>query len=377
MEFREMSISSKTISALNEMHFYNATEVQEKTLPLILAGKEVVVRSQTGTGKTAVFGIAMVEAIAKDRNVKGLVLSPTRELAMQITKELRLIGKNHDLKIFSIYGGQGMREQIDVLRKNYDIIVATPGRLLDHARRGTIRLEKFNYVVLDEADNMLDIGFKPDIDKIMAGIPRKNQVLLFSATINEDIKSIARNYMRNPETIEVGQKGKVEKIEEEFINIKRADKIKKLVEILSQDDVTKAIVFVASKRGVEYVTQKINDKGIPAQYTHGGKTQNQRERIMRDFKQGKFRILVATDVMARGIHVEGISHIINYDKANTLEIHTHRIGRTGRMGSEGKAITFIETDAPAQPSRRPAFRRGGGGFGHGRVRSFNFHRRFR
>jgi ATP-dependent RNA helicase DeaD len=371
MEFKDMSISFKTTSALNEKGYIKATEVQEKTIPLALKGEELVVRSQTGTGKTAIFGISLVESISKDKNVKGLVLTPTRELAMQITKEIRDIAKNHHIQVYSIYGGQGMREQIEVLRRNYDIIIATPGRLLDHARRGSIQLQKFNHVVLDEADTMLDIGFKPDIDKIMGSIPNKDQVLLFSATISPEIHAIARQYMSEPRIIEVGSEGKANEIQEEFIKTTRAQKFQKLVDILKNENITKAIIFVASKRGVEYVHQKLS-KDFNAEYTHGGKTQSQRERIMREFKQGKFKILIATDVMARGIHVEDVSHVINYDKANTSDIHTHRIGRTGRMGKIGKAITLIETDAQT----RSGGRGGRGGYGQHR-KNFNFVRRFR
>lgn len=361
-----MSISFKTVSALNEKGYLKPTEVQEKTIPLALRGEELVVRSQTGTGKTAIFGISLIESVSKGSGAKGLVLTPTRELAMQITKEIRDIGKNHHIQVYSIYGGQGMREQIDLLRRrDYDIIVATPGRLLDHARRGSIQLQRFNHVVLDEADTMLDIGFKPDIDKIMSSIPNKDQVLLFSATINPEIQSIARQYMSEPKIIEVGEEGKAD-IEEEFIRTTRAQKFQRLKDILNNKEVTKAIVFVGSKRGVEYVFEKLG-KDFSVNFTHGGKTQNQRERVMHDFKQGKFNILIATDVMARGIHVEEISHVINYDKANTSDIHIHRIGRTGRMGKTGKAITFVETDAPERTGR-----------GHRTYkRNFNFVRRFR
>jgi len=364
MEFKDMSISFQTVSALSEKGYSKPTEVQEKTIPLALKGEELVVRSQTGTGKTAVFGVTLVELISKNREVKGLVLTPTRELAMQITKEIRDIGKNHHIQVYSIYGGQSMREQLDVLRRDYNIIVATPGRLLDHARRGSIQLQKFNHVVVDEADTMLDIGFKPDIDKILGSIPNKNQVLLFSATINPEIQSIARQYMTNPKIIQVGEENKAE-IEEQFIKTTRAQKLQKLKEILNNKEVTKAIVFVSTKKGVEHVFEKL-EKTFNVNYTHGGKTQNQREKVIREFKQGKFNILIATDVMARGIHVNEISHVINYDKANTSDIHTHRIGRTGRMGRTGKAITFIETDAPEKTRERKTYRR-----------NFNFVKRFR
>ncbi|MFH1221671.1 MAG: DEAD/DEAH box helicase [Candidatus Micrarchaeota archaeon] len=354
MKFNEMSISARTLAALTEIGYLEATEVQAKTIPLILQGDDVIVRSQTGTGKTAAFGIGFLEIIMKDRTRKGLVLAPTRELAVQITREIRSIAKNTNLHVFAIYGGQGMGGQIALLRKGFDIIVATPGRLLDHVHQGTLRLEHINCVVLDEADRMLDIGFKPDIDRIMRMVDRDSQVVLSSATIDSAIKQMAKNYMESPKIIEVGPVGQVQKIEEEFITLNRAEKMQHLKEILRREPNSRTLIFVASKRGVEYVCDKLNDNQIEAGYLHGGKTQGQRERVLRDFQEGRIMVLVATDIAARGIHVEDISHVISYDRADTKDTHTHRIGRTGRMGKAGKAITFVETDPIARG-------RGGGG----------------
>jgi superfamily II DNA/RNA helicase len=363
MKFSEMSISARTMSALNEMGYIEATEVQEKTIPLMLQGEDVIVRSQTGTGKTAAFGVSLIEIISKDKVRKALILAPTRELAVQITNEIRSIAKNQNLHIFAIYGGAGMGGQKALLRRGYDIIVATPGRLLDHVQQGTIRLGGMNCIVLDEADRMLDIGFKPDIDRIMGMVSPERQVVLSSATIDSAIKQMANNYMETPQIVEVGPVGKVGKIEEEYITLTRAEKLQKLKEILMREPNSRTIVFVASKRGVEYVCHKLNEHNIEAQYLHGGKSQSQRERVMRDFQEGMFRILIATDVAARGLHVEDVSHVINYDKADSADTHTHRIGRTGRMGKAGKAITFMETD-PIVRGRGGG--RGGnrGGYGH-------------
>lgn len=366
MRFSELSISARTSSALAEMGYDVATEVQEKTLPLLLQGEELLVRSQTGTGKTAAFGIGLIEIISKDRTKKGLILAPTRELALQITKELRSIAKNHNLKIFAIYGGQGMGSQISLLRQGFDIIIATPGRLLDHVARRTVHLGSVNVVVLDEADQMLDIGFKPDIDRILRQINPNRQILLFSATIDSRIREIAHDYMAMPEMIEIGPVGKVVKIEEEFIKLSRAQKLDKLKEILTREPMSRTLVFVASKHSVEAVCRKLNASNIEAQYIHGGKSQTQRERVMRGFKEGSFRILIATDVAARGIHINDVSHVINYDAADSAHIHTHRIGRTARMGKAGKAITFVETDPlPKKPHRG----RGGGHGQHDHGRS--------
>ncbi len=362
MKFNEMGISAKTMSALTEIGYLEPTEVQAKTIPLILRGDDVIVRSQTGTGKTAAFGIGFIEIIMKDRNRKGLILAPTRELAIQITKEIRSIAENTDLHIFAIYGGQGIGGQKALLRKGFDIIVATPGRLLDHVHQGTLRLSHINCIVIDEADRMLDIGFKPDIDRIMDMVNPNNQVILSSATIDSAIKQMANKYMRSPKMVEVGPVGKVGKIEEEYISLTRAEKLQKLKEILLREPNSRTIVFVASKRGVEHVCHRLNEQYIEAQYLHGGKSQGQRESVMRDFHEGKFRVLIATDVAARGLHVEDVTHVINYDCANTEDTHTHRIGRTGRMGKTGKAITFMETDPLV---------RGKGGRNHGES---NLHR---
>ena len=344
MKFGEMSISDRTIAALEEMGYVDATEVQEKTIPLMLAERDVMVRSQTGTGKTAAFGVGLIEVITKKRGRKALILAPTRELAAQITKELRSIAKHHNLNIFAIYGGTGMGKQVSLLRKGFDIVVATPGRLLDHVRQGTIRLEYVNWIVLDEADRMLDMGFKPDIDKVLSLIGQERQVALFSATLDGEVQGIARRFMENPEIVEVGEVGKVEQIDEHFIELSRAEKLDRLKEILKSEPMSRTLIFLGSKIGVEKICRKLNAAGISANYLHGGLSQGQRDRAVRGFQEGSYRILVATDVAARGIHVDNISHVINYDQAESDKMHTHRIGRTGRMGKGGKAITFVETD---------------------------------
>lgn len=370
MKFNEMGVSAKTIAALEEMKYIDATEVQEKSIPLILQGEELVVRSQTGTGKTAAFGIGIIEIIASDKNKKALVLAPTRELALQITKELRSIARNHHMNIFAVYGGQDIHGQERLIRQGFEIIIATPGRLLDHFNRGNINLAEFNIVVLDEADRMLDMGFKDDIDSILDKVNEQRQMLLFSATIDNRVKLIANSYMNAPSLIEAGSEGKVETIEEETIHMPRAEKYRRLRDILSGETASRTIIFVSTQRCAEYLCNRLNEDGIVARDLHGGKSQNQRERVMHAFKEGKFNILVATDVASRGLHIEDISHIINYDVANDPETHTHRIGRTGRMGKEGKAITFIETDAYAPRGRTSSHH---GSYGGQRSRGYSSH----
>jgi len=352
MKFEDLRLHEKTLAALRKLGYLEPTEVQAKAIPEIIEGTNLLVRSQTGTGKTAAFGIGLIEELSKDGGKTCLILAPTRELAVQITKELRSIAGSHGLHVFAVYGGAGMGGQIAQLRRGFDILVATPGRLLDHVRQGNLRLAQVNCVVLDEADRMLDIGFKPDIDRIIAMVSPRRQTLLFSATIDGRIKEMSRSYMQAPKIVEVGSVGKVVKIEEEAIHLSRAEKLQKLREILLREPTSRTLVFVRSKRAVEFVWRKLNSQGIGACHIHGDRSQSQRERAVRDFQEGRYRILIATDVAARGLHIDDISHVINYDEADTPDTHTHRIGRTGRMGKPGKATTFRETDPlPRQPHR--------------------------
>ncbi|MBD3210056.1 DEAD/DEAH box helicase [Candidatus Micrarchaeota archaeon] len=359
MKFKEMGISGRTIGALKLMEYEDSTEVQEKAIPLILQGEDLMVRSQTGTGKTAAFGIGLIELLSKDRSKKGLILAPTRELASQICDELRSIAKNHRIGVFAVYGGQSMGRQISALRKGVDILVATPGRLLDHMRQRTVRLESINCIVLDEADRMLDMGFKPDIDKILGSTSSQKQVLLFSATLDSNIHKIARDYMQMPRTVEIGNAGKVERIDEKFIRLSRAEKFDRLKNILLQNPDAKKLVFLRSKRSVEHICRKLKKAGVEVQFLHGGKSQNQREKTVRGFQEGSFRILIATDVAARGLHIDDVSHVINYDQADSDDMHTHRIGRTARNGNDGSAITFIETDPLPKKGRYAVTKRRG------------------
>ncbi len=345
-----MGLSPKTLHALSSLRYIKATEVQEKVIPSILAGKNVMVRSQTGTGKTAAFGIAIVERLVNARNRKALILSPTRELAMQICKEIRLIASFYRMRILVVYGGESINRQISELRRGVDVLVATPGRLLDLSRRGNVRINEFDFIVLDEADRMLDMGFVEDIDYIMGLVSRKNMTHLFSATLDGRVHGIASKYIKNPEIIEVGPQETLPEIEEQSIHISRRKKIGKLKEIILSNPQEKLIVFGATKRIVDFLWKKLNEQGINAGSLHGDMSQGKRTKTMEGFKKGKFRVLVATDVAARGIHVENVGIIINYDEAMDAETHLHRIGRTGRMGKKGKAITFIEIPDEERPA---------------------------
>ncbi len=356
-----MGLSPKTLHALGSLRYVEATEVQEKVIPAILSGKNVMVRSQTGTGKTAAFGIAMVERIVNRKSGKALVLSPTRELAMQICKEIRLIASFYRMRILVVYGGQAISRQISELKRGVDILVATPGRLLDLANRNEVNIGQFDFIVLDEADRMLDMGFVEDIDRIMRRVPQPNMTHLFSATLDERVHGIASRYITEPEIIEIGAQEKVADIVEQNIHITRRRKFGKLKEILLSNPDDKVIIFGATKRVVDFIWRKLNDQGIRAGALHGDMSQAKRTRTMEDFKRNRFKILVATDVAARGIHVEDIGIIVNYDEAMDADTHLHRIGRTGRMGKKGRAITFIEIPdeerPPADESYRDIFRK--------------------
>ncbi len=383
VEFSQMSLSQKTLSSLNRLGYITATEVQEKAIPLILLGENLIVRSKTGTGKTAAFGIGLIERLVAEPGKRALVLAPTRELAIQIHKELSDISREQHLKLAVVYGGAGMEPQIQALRKKPEIIIATPGRLLDHAERGNVHLGHYEIVVLDEADEMLDMGFKDEMDRIMSQIPENRNVLLFSATVDELILELVSNYMRGPaETIEVGEKERVETISEDFVQVSRKDKFVKLKEILRAQDYGRVLIFMATKRGVDFLHDKLVNNGFHAEGIHGDLSQARRERVMNSFKEGKTKILVASDVAARGIHVEDIGLIVNYDEAQDADTHLHRVGRTGRMGKEGKAITFVESVEAAQSESRNdtnhpdfAWMSGGGTEGSGGYRPReHFHR---
>jgi ATP-dependent RNA helicase DeaD len=344
MGFRKMALTDKTIMALEELGYYKPTEVQEKVIPLILQGENLIVRSQTGTGKTAAFGIGLIELLDAERDKKALVLAPTRELAVQISEELKGIAKEHHHKIVVVYGGQKIDIQMRELKKGVDILIATPGRLVDHSERGTVNLREYNIVVLDEADEMLDMGFKDEMDKIMRHIPEQRIVLLFSATLDELILDLASHYIKGPaETLELGEKERVQQIKEDFVQVSRRKKYSNLKRILGQGDYKKVLIFMATKRGVDYLYERLREDGYKAEGTHGDMSQARRERVMASFKAGKTHILVASDVAARGIHVEDIELIVNYDEAQDADTHIHRVGRTGRMGKEGRAVTFIES----------------------------------
>jgi ATP-dependent RNA helicase DeaD len=341
--FDELKLAPFIIEAVNDMGFEEATPIQEKTIPLALQGKDLIGRAQTGTGKTAAYGIPMVDRFELEQeSIQGLVVTPTRELAMQVAEELNRIGQHKRIRSLPIYGGQEIDRQIKALKKRPHIIVGTPGRLMDHMRRRTIRLQQVKVVVLDEADEMLNMGFKEDIEEILKHLPVERQTLLFSATIPLHIQNLARDFMRNPEMIHIAPREvTVASIKQEYIETPEKHKLDVLCRLLDIQNPDLAIVFGRTKRRVDEIAEALSQRGYSAEGIHSDLSQNRRDTIMRKFKTGEIEVLVATDVAARGLDITGVSHVYNFDIPQDPESYVHRIGRTGRAGEQGLATTFV------------------------------------
>nr|WP_202409805.1 MULTISPECIES: DEAD/DEAH box helicase [Halobacillus] len=324
------------------MGFEETTPIQEQTIPLGLEGKDVIGQAQTGTGKTAAFGIPMLEKINKQvKGVQGLVIAPTRELAIQVAEEMNRLGKGKGARVLPIYGGSNMERQIRALKNNH-IVVATPGRLLDHIRRKTIKLENVHTAVLDEADEMLNMGFIDDIRDILKALPEERQTLLFSATMPKEIRDIATTLMNDPEEVKVKAKEMtVENIEQFFVEVPEKHKFDTLTRLLDIHDPALAIVFGRTKRRVDEVADGLQARGFSAEGIHGDLTQGKRMSTLNKFKRGRIEILVATDVAARGLDISEVSHVYNFDIPQDPESYVHRIGRTGRAGRKGESVSFV------------------------------------
>jgi ATP-dependent RNA helicase RhlE len=327
------------------------TPIQILAIEPAVAGRDIIACAQTGTGKTAAFVLPILHHLASGtpqgggRLPRALVLTPTRELCQQVQQAVAKYGKFVSLRSASIYGGAGMEQQIKALRRGADIIVATPGRLLDHMQRKTVDLSGIRILVLDEADRMLDMGFIHDVRKIIAAIPSHRQTMLFSATISADIKTLASNILRDPQTVQVGERrNPAETIIQHFYSAPQGSKIDLLVHALEAEHMQSVLVFSRTKHGADKISRRLERTGIASAAIHSNRTQSQREKALEGFKEGKFRVLVATDIAARGIDVSGISHVINYDIPQYPEDYIHRIGRTGRAGASGDAITFVSRE---------------------------------
>jgi ATP-dependent RNA helicase DeaD len=342
--FEDLQVTEPVLKAIHKMGWAEPTPVQEGTIPLLLDGNDVIAQAQTGTGKTAAFGIPIIQSIGPGRYPAALILCPTRELAVQVSEEIKRLSANLDLEILAVYGGAGMEPQLEALSKGVDIVVGTPGRVIDHIRRGTLVLKEVRFMVLDEADRMLDMGFIEDITFILSKVPKDRQTMLFSATIPGEIRKLAEEHMKSPQVVSVSEDELVlPNTKQMYFAVGRKNKIWALCRVLDKEK-PKAIVFAQTKHMVDIIENRLTSYGYPAAAIHGDLTQARREKVLTDFRSGKIKVLIATDVAARGLDIEGVNYVINYDIPDSPDTYVHRIGRTGRAGKEGKAITFVSND---------------------------------
>ncbi|MBD8069679.1 DEAD/DEAH box helicase [Bacillus sp. PS06] len=341
--FSELGIGELLMKSISKMGFEEATPIQSQTIPLALEGNDVIGQAQTGTGKTAAFGIPLIEKIdVKDNSVQGIVVAPTRELAIQVAEELNKIGQFNRVNILPIYGGQDISRQIRSLKKGPHIIVGTPGRIIDHINRKTLRLQNVHTVVLDEADEMLNMGFIEDIEAILKGIPEDRQTLLFSATMPGPIQRIAERFMKDPQVVKVKTKEMTTpNIKQYYVEAQEKKKFDYLTRLLDSQSPELAIIFGRTKRRVDELSEALTLRGYAAEGIHGDLSQAKRISVLRKFKEGSIEVLVATDVAARGLDISGVTHVYNFDIPQDPESYVHRIGRTGRAGKHGLAMTFV------------------------------------
>ncbi len=348
--FLALGLDPALVAAVTSLGYEEPTDIQREGIPPLLAGSDVLGQAATGTGKTAAFALPMVQRIGTsaddERAVRGLILVPTRELAMQVAEAVHRYGRPMGTRVLPIYGGQAMQQQLRALKRGVDVVVATPGRALDHIRRKTLRLETVQMVVLDEADEMLDMGFAEDLEAILEAVPETRQTALFSATMAPAIRSIANRHLRNPVLVQIARErvapGEAPRVREVAFVVQRRHKVAALARVLDMESPTSAIVFCRTRTEVDELTETLGARGYRAEALHGGLSQEQRDRVMRRFRDGASELLVATDVAARGLDIEHVSHVVNFDVPSSPDAYIHRTGRTGRAGREGVAITLSE-----------------------------------
>ncbi len=343
-KFRDLGLSEAMVNSLHKKGFEEPTPIQAKTIPFLLKNdKDLIGKAQTGTGKTAAFGIPLIENIpAGGKKIQAIILAPTRELAIQVTEELSSFAEEQQTRIVAVYGGQPIERQISRLKRGVDIVVGTPGRVLDHIDRGTLDISKVSYVVLDEADEMLNMGFVEDIETILKSCPKERRTVLFSATMPAHIENLAKKYMSNYEVISVMTENvKRTNIEQIYFEVSQSDKFEALFRIIDVEASFYGLVFCRTKLDADEISHKLANRGCRAEALHGDLSQGQREKILQKFRDKKITALVATDVAARGIDVDNLTHVINYSIPQDPESYVHRIGRTGRAGKKGIAITLI------------------------------------
>jgi len=351
MTFNSLGLSKPLLQAIKEQGYDKPTPIQEKAIPVILQKKDILAGAQTGTGKTAGFTLPLLELLSRTKStknkhkIKALILTPTRELASQVTQSVELYGKHLPFKSTVIFGGVKIASQISKLRKGVDIVVATPGRLLDHIAQKTIDLKSVDFLILDEADRMLDMGFINDIKKVLAVLPKQKQTLLFSATYSNEIKKLSNTLLNAPTLIEVARANTSSEIVKQSVyHVDKTRKRELLTHLINEGKWQQVLVFTRTKHGANRLSGQLDKDGITSAAIHGNKSQNARTKALEEFKQGKIRVLVATDIAARGIDIDQLPHVVNYELPNVSEDYVHRIGRTGRAGNEGEAISLVCID---------------------------------
>ena len=340
--FADLGIEVRFLKAINKMGFVEPTEIQRRMIPVTLEGRDVLGQARTGTGKTAAFGLPILQRLDPHGRLQALCLAPTRELAVQVASELKQLTVFADLRVITVYGGQKVATQLHLLGRKPHFVVGTPGRVMDFIRRRALNIADVRFAVLDEVDRMLDIGFRDDIRMILGNITGKHQTIFVSATIDDEIKRLAGTYMRDPVDVDVSQdKLTVDEVNQSYVTVEAQHKFQVLRRIVKQEDPPIAIVFCNTKAAARKLTRKLHDAGVDAMEIHGDLIQRKRDRVMERFRRHQIKVLVATDLAARGIDVSSISHIINYDIPPDSQVYVHRIGRTARMGAKGVAITFV------------------------------------
>ena len=344
--FSSLGLSAPMLRALRRIGYASPSPIQAALIPEALDGFDVIGQAKTGTGKTAAFAIPILEMLeARGRGPQGIILAPTRELVQQIVVETTKIAHGQDVSVCGIYGGEPIQKQLRALERGVDLVVGTPGRVIDHIERGTLYLGDIFHVVLDEADRMLDIGFRPDIERILRRVPTPHQTLLLSATISDDVRKLARRYMYEPVEQNLSRdEPSVEKIQQFYVTVDHDRKYELLLHLLDTEKPSQCIVFTRTKRGADKLADKLKGHVRGVSTIHGDLPQTTRNRVMQGFRDGTIPVLIATDVVGRGIDVNDISHVINYDVPDDPENYLHRIGRTGRMGKDGKAFMFVGPD---------------------------------
>jgi ATP-dependent RNA helicase RhlE len=354
--FEALGLSEALVRAVTDLGYTQPTPIQLQAIPVVLAGGDLMAGAQTGTGKTAAFVLPILQRLAaatagatrEHRAPRVLILAPTRELAAQVEESVRDYGKHQHAKCAVIFGGVSIRPQFDALKRGVDIVVATPGRLLDHVGQKTIDLSKIEVLVLDEADRMLDMGFLPDMKRVFAQLPKQRQTLLFSATFSDEIRTLAATLLRNPVSVQATPRNStVEAVDQKAISIERTRKSELLAHLIKDNQWFQVLVFTRTKHGANRLAEYLGKHGVTALAIHGNKSQNARTRALADFKRGELQALVATDIAARGLDIEQLPHVVNFDMPNVPEDYVHRIGRTGRAGASGEAISLVSREEEA------------------------------